>query len=264
MDAGHPGDTCADAIPIDLSLGAAVVYGSTVGAKNDYTAQCGISAGTPGGDVVYTFNAEGQVAITLDGIDGGLTPALDLRRDGCLGTSVSCDSIPSAYSVSFNDQSPHQYTVLVDAITAANGGFRLNVMGAAVAPGDFCPVAIPLTLSADGGVTVSGDNSAMLKNPQGLISCVGSPSYDMVYGVTLPHAGTLNITLTESWGNLANGDLELWSGAECATATNVACKTFSGSSFSLNQAVTAGPYWVALSTRGTTNPGPFTLTLGLQ
>ncbi|MFT3839366.1 MAG: hypothetical protein QM723_20450 [Myxococcaceae bacterium] len=266
IDAGPNGDTCATAIPINLSLGAAIVYGSTVGKTDDYKPSCAFG-GNGGADVFYTFTAEGTVNITVDGLDGGLTPVVELDRDACGGNPVQCDLLPP-YTLNTNDSSPHVYTVVIDNQGLGGGGFRLSVMGAEVPPGDFCPTAIMLTLGPDGGVTVTGDNSVMSKNSQ-VDTCGGNGgsnvNYDVVYGVQVPSNGTLRYAISTSWqsGAITSGYAELAKGPSCADAGQVNCQGFKGDA-GYSTSVTAGTYWLSLATHGSTTPGAYTVWVGFQ
>ncbi len=155
---GLLGDDCSTAEPVSSG---ATVMASTVGYRNDFTPThyaCGVQSAI-GADRVYRVSVPAGLWLwaAVTPLDPTFDPAVYLVR----GPAASCNAAPSC--LDGDDAGPQGTTniatwhntttqpaelfIVVDARSALQGPFQLQVSVAATLPGDTCDASNPITTS---------------------------------------------------------------------------------------------------------------------
>ncbi len=120
ITASEPGtpsnDTCADPLELQFVNGAAVQYGVSLFATNDYFAGCG---GESGADNVYSFEVPAGISGFTVQVDTEFDPVIYLSKGACGSPFIAC--APSA-SYTMGWPEPGTYYLVVDGKTAADKG----------------------------------------------------------------------------------------------------------------------------------------------
>jgi hypothetical protein len=131
------GDTCADAIALEVTEGQQTIAGNTTNAANDYATPCTYSNAP---DQVYAFTLD-QVT-EIDAMVSGYDTALYLRsscEDASSGIACNDDSTPPGAFGSriAQELQPGTYFLFVDGYASSKGQYTLDVT--------FTPVQAPVT-----------------------------------------------------------------------------------------------------------------------
>lgn len=237
-------DTCD--MPATLAPNATVMVNAN-DARRDYPPSC--RNFSSGGDVVYQFTTTQAQKVTLTASSMAADAVLEVRGGPCeTGMALECsDTANSGVDevLTIPNLPAGTYFVVLSAYSATNGQFGLSLALDAPVPvpaNDTC--AAPATLTP--GVSVMADLTAASDDYD--LDCTAAYA-DVVYTFTTTQAQKVTLTATSS--NMADGILELRSGA-CDPGTVVSCSDDTGSSapevLTLPN-VPAGTYYVVLSSR---------------
>ncbi len=251
LSGGTPagGESCTAPTPLTFVGGTATVSGSTVGRTNDNLSSSFCSVGVGGPDLVYSFTVT-----TGQSVSAVLTPSSTFRGALMLeGPSTTCSSATeydcfngaangSTVTLSGTSLTAGTYYLWVDGATGASGSFSLSVTlsGGSSATGDNCAGPIPITFIS-GSASFTGTNVGAVHDST---STCGGSGPDRVYSFTVSGTRTLAATVTPTSTSL-QPVIYLKSGTCSATAAELTCSgNGTSTSFTINQTVTTGTYYL--------------------
>jgi hypothetical protein len=191
------GDTCADAIDVDLGT----VNGTTSGALSDGSASCAVSAASP--DIWYVFAATTAGLLTAETCGSAYDTALSIHS-GCPGTEanqMACndDACGLQSRVEVAVEPDTSYWIRVSGFSGSSGNFVLDLsLGEPPAPvepldgADTCAEATPVVEGSFSSTTAE-------LTSDGAESCANSTdSPDAWYAFTPDDACSVSVTLCGS------------------------------------------------------------------
>jgi hypothetical protein len=130
-------------------------------------------------------------------------------------------------------------------------------------PGDSCGSQITLSLTQDAGTwwaSATGDTTPARNDVTSSCTHTGMATHDLVYKVVAPADGFATLTVIPKAG-LPEPVVGLWTGASCATATELLCKNTLQTAATVQSQVSQGPFWIWVTDFEAVDNGSFDLTV---
>ncbi|MGV3622162.1 MAG: hypothetical protein ACO1OB_15165, partial [Archangium sp.] len=244
-------DTCASAATLAPN---ATVMVNLNDAPRDYDHACAMNA--TGGDVVYTFTTTQAQSVRIVG-DQSDTDVVIALRTTCADASsdLDCNDEDANYDnaeIFLANVPPGTYFVVFSAYSSfdvpGSAGLSLT-LGPPILPPPNDSCAMPATLVPNTTVFTNAISSVADFN---FTECFSTPAHDVMYTFTL--ASPQHVTIEASSGGNTEVMVELFTGADCTTATStmaVSCtdEGYTGDpEFVVEENLAAGTYFVAVGT----------------
>ncbi len=203
-------DSCAAAMPLTFVMDRASASGDTTGANNSNalgpdagpapSPTCTATAQLYGRDVVYSFTVgQGKnVAVSLSAPDGGLDPAVYVRRS-CESTAAADELACNEGAFTLTNLDAGTYYLWVDGLNGTFGAFDLSVSVSDFAPpppNDVCfsDGGTGATVVPPDGGNVAGTLAGATTHIASSCGAAGSP--DVAYTITLGQTSDLVATVS--------------------------------------------------------------------